>query len=219
MRFTSRSQFTSFKVEDLTPLTHPEHPFVAIDLIDETGAARLNIFLHHAGEADELITAACEAKRLLLGQPADVTGEHPYPVTAAACTRGEHAACVLSACACQCHTTLPQRAARSVARITGGKREIEEGEPEAQCLSAAVHPGRPEGVRLFCWLPKGHDGPHYDQVDQVSWELVPAAHVDPCPDAKCDRAKGHHLPHRDLTGKEWASSADNHAETAADGAA
>jgi hypothetical protein len=28
-----------------------------------------------------------------------------------------------------------------------------------------------DGQELCCWLRAGHDGPHYDEMDDVSWQV------------------------------------------------
>lgn len=39
---------------------------------------------------------------------------------------------------------------------------------DARGCTAGAQVDSDSGV-LCCWLPEGHDGPHYDRLDDISW--------------------------------------------------
>jgi hypothetical protein len=54
--------------------------------------------------------------------------------------------------------------------VIGGRGRAGSVELECQaragvCRNRAI----PADAFLACWLPAGHDGPHYDQVDDITW--------------------------------------------------
>jgi hypothetical protein len=39
----------------------------------------------------------------------------------------------------------------------------------ARCAETAAVSGSPEGGELWCSLPRGHDGQHWDAQDGITW--------------------------------------------------
>ena len=160
---------------------HANGEFAMIDL----GGAGASVFVNTTDEADALIAAACEAKRLLLAKRAPAewcpayTGPDEELDVAVYCDRqaghpGNHhgAGGDGSEIAWPSEPVSPEAAEQLYDAIVAGTPVLVDDEQPKVCSSGLQHLGN--GVALKCELDAGHDGAHSRMPVRPVFEVVHA---------------------------------------------
>lgn len=154
--------------------------------------------LASADDCDRLITAVVAAKVMLTSAeaanpftnpfaepvPAADRGEHPYPEPCRV-TRTNGAGttefCTRDAGHDGPHRDGPCAEWTTAIIVENGDAPADlVADTTAEMDHCQAYAENPRGIdQLLCWRPGGHDGPHYDKVDQLAWTIPGADEPEP----------------------------------------
>lgn len=176
----------------------PPAPEVVIPITQPGRKQPVMLRLASADDCDRLITAVVAAKVMLTSAeaanpftnpfaepvPAADRGEHPYPEPCRV-TRTNGAGttefCTRDAGHDGPHRDGPCAEWTTAIIVENGDAPADlVADTTAEMDHCQAYAENPRGIdQLLCWRPGGHDGPHYDKVDQLAWTISGADEPEP----------------------------------------